>query len=154
MADEIRIAAVTDDGQTISAHFGRATHYAVLTVSGGQIVSRELREKPGHHTFGGRHGHGHDHHEQDHEHGHAHQDGNGHDGRGHGFGAHAAEKHARMVVPIADCQVLLARGMGQGAFMKLQREGIRPILTHIRKIEEAVRAVADGTMVNHLERLH
>jgi hypothetical protein len=34
------------------------------------------------------------------------------DPRGHGFGASAQDRHARMVGAIADCQVLLARGMG------------------------------------------
>lgn len=137
--DGTKIAAVTDDEKTISAHFGRAKQYAVLTIEAGHVADRELREKAGHHTFAGE-GH----------HAHRHRD----DPGGRGFGQHAGEKHARMIAPIADCQMILARGMGQGAYAKLKREGIRPILTDIADIEEAVRAVIDGSIVNHLERLH
>lgn len=137
--DSLKIAAVTDDGEIISAHFGRATQYAVLTIADGEVANRELREKVGHHTFEGE-----GHHE------HRHRD----DPRGRGFGQHAGEKHRRMIAPISDCQVVLARGMGQGAYTKLKREGIRPILTDIAEVDEAVRAVVEGTIVNHLERLH
>ena len=41
----MKIAIVTDDGQSISAHFGRARAYAVLTVRDGAVVERELRPK-------------------------------------------------------------------------------------------------------------
>jgi hypothetical protein len=47
----MKIAAITDDGKTISQHFGRASHYLVATVENGQIISRELREKLGHSQF-------------------------------------------------------------------------------------------------------
>ena len=41
----MKIAIVTDDGQSISAHFGRARAYAVLTVRDGVVIERELRPK-------------------------------------------------------------------------------------------------------------
>ena len=41
----MKIAAITDDGKTISLHFGRAQQYLVATVENGQIVNRELRDK-------------------------------------------------------------------------------------------------------------
>ena len=46
-----KIATVTDDGKTISPHFGRATKYAVLTIEDDRIIARELRDKAGHHDF-------------------------------------------------------------------------------------------------------
>ena len=46
-----KIATVTDDGKTISPHFGRATKYAVLTIEDDRIIARELRDKAGHHNF-------------------------------------------------------------------------------------------------------
>jgi predicted Fe-Mo cluster-binding NifX family protein len=48
----MRIALVTDDGKTISPHFGQARQYLVFTVEQGQITARETREKGGcsHHT--------------------------------------------------------------------------------------------------------
>lgn len=136
----MKIAVVTDDGQTISAHFGRATQYTVVTVEDGQIIATELREKANHRDFQSEGRHDHDHH---HEHGH-----------GHGHGRHSAEKHRLMFGSIPDCQILLARGMGQGAYAATQQAGIRPILTEIKRIDDAVQAVIDGTIQDHPERLH
>jgi predicted Fe-Mo cluster-binding NifX family protein len=59
-----------------------------------------------------------------------------------------------MFAAITDCQVVLARGMGQGAYNGIQQMGIRPILTDIAEIETAVQAIMDGSIVNHSERLH
>jgi predicted Fe-Mo cluster-binding NifX family protein len=41
----VKIAIATDDGRTVSMHFGRAAHYAVLTVENGVVTARELRDK-------------------------------------------------------------------------------------------------------------
>ena len=135
----IKIAAVTDDGKSISAHFGRATKYAVLTIEDGRIIARELRDKAGHHDFQHEESHGHEHHD---------------DARGRGFGKRAGEKHRLMFEAIPDCEMVLARGMGQGAYQGLQQKGIHPILTDIADIDTAVEAVIDDSIENHPERLH
>jgi predicted Fe-Mo cluster-binding NifX family protein len=135
----MKIASVTDDGKTISPHFGRATKYVVLTVEGDLITTREVRDKVGHRDFQKEGSHNHKHHD---------------DPRGRGFGTHSAEKHRRMFANIADCQVLLARGMGQGAYQGLQQAGIRPVLTDIPDIDLAVQAVMDESIEDHTERLH
>jgi len=50
---ELRIATVTDDGLSISSHFGRAASYTVTTVENGRVVNRGLRDKMGHaHSVG------------------------------------------------------------------------------------------------------
>jgi predicted Fe-Mo cluster-binding NifX family protein len=133
----MKIAAVTDDGITISAHFGRAQFYEVLSVENGVIVKRERRPKAGHHTFA----HG------DHDHGHEH-------GASHGFDTASVNKHNQMAETIKDCQVVLARGMGNGAYQGMQQNNIKPIVTDIQTIDEAVQAVIDGTIVDHTEKLH
>jgi len=130
----MKIAAVTEDGMTISQHFGRAPYYVVLTVEDGQVVGREQREKVAH----GRGADGHIHVE----------------GQAHGFDAASQDTHGRMAAPIADCQVLLARGMGMGAFQSLTQAGIQPVITDIAAVDEAVAAYLAGTLTNHTERLH
>jgi predicted Fe-Mo cluster-binding NifX family protein len=132
----MKIAAVSDDGITISQHFGRAPYYVVVTVQDGKIVAREKREKMGHAQFGGE----------------THAEGN--DPRGHGYDAAAQSRHARMAAAIADCQVLLVRGMGAGAYDSMRAAGIRPIVTDIPTIDDAVQAYLAGTLVDHVERLH
>jgi len=140
----MKIAAVTDDGQKISAHFGRATKYAIYTIVDGQIIAQELRDKLGHRDFAkeGHHDHNHDHvHVHDHS-------------KGHGHGQHSAEKHRRMFETITDCDILLARGMGQGAYNGLAQANIQPIVTDIANVETAVIAVIENNIINHTERLH
>ena len=142
----MKIAAITDDGKSISAHFGRARHYLVCTVEDGEIVARELRDKAGHHDFAGHEDHG-----DEHDHGHHHgRD----DPRGHGFGRSASQRHSQMMVSIEDCDVLLARGMGHGAYLALQQANITPITTDIKSIEDAIQAYLAGEIVDRPERRH
>ena len=147
----MKIAAVTDDGKIISAHFGRATHYAVLTVEEGQIIANELREKAGHRDF---HSSGHNHGNGSYDQEIPIQPSGEKQAPGHGYGRHSEEKHRRMFETIPDCQIVLARGMGQGAYRGLEQVGLRPILTDIKEIADAVQAVIDGTIEDHPERLH
>ena len=129
----MKIAVITDDSQTISAHFGRAQYYEVFTIADGQIVHRETRPKASHSQFAGQ-GH--------HEHGQ------------HGTDPASEQRHNAMIEPITDCHVLLARGMGMGAFNKLNRSSIHPVLTDIADMEQAVQDYLAGTLVDHPEQLH
>jgi predicted Fe-Mo cluster-binding NifX family protein len=138
----MKIAVITDDGKTISRHFGRAAHYLVCTIEDGKITGRELRDKMGHRQFAST---AHDH-DYDHEH--------DHDPRGHGFGSSADRKHASMIASITDCEVLLVCGMGRGAYMALQAANIKPVVTDIESIDAAVQAYIDGDIVDHTDRLH
>ena len=123
----MKIAVVTDDQITISAHFGRAPYYQVFTIENGQIAGKETRSKAYHGQPG----------QPSEQETHTHQ--------------HA---HGGMIDPISDCQVMLGRGMGNGAFNALTGAGIQPIITDIAEIETAVKAYLAGSMTNHLERLH
>jgi predicted Fe-Mo cluster-binding NifX family protein len=126
------VAMVTDDGITISAHFGRALHFEIFTFQDGKVVERNRVSKPGHHTWGeGTHGHG------------------GRDGDGH-----QGWKHAEMTSPLGGVEVVVARGMGRGAQQHLLAAGIEPILTEVRNIEDAVQRYLAGTLVNDPRRLH
>jgi predicted Fe-Mo cluster-binding NifX family protein len=132
----MKIAAITDDGKTISLHFGRAQHYLVATVENGQIVHREMRDKMGHIHF----------HTEEHEH--------EENGERHGFGPAADNRHGRMAESIVDCEALLCRGMGMGAYENMKSRNIRPVVTDIDSIDEAILAYANGQIVDHVEKLH
>ena len=133
----IKIAAVSDDGQTISQHFGRAQYYTVLTIENGQIIAREQREKMSHNHFAGEH-----------------HEGEETDPRGHGFAPAEQDRHFLMAEAIRDCQFLLARGMGSGAYYSMEQVGIHPVITTIASIDEAALEAAAGTIVDHKEKLH
>jgi predicted Fe-Mo cluster-binding NifX family protein len=138
----MKIAAATDDGTRLSAHFGRAAAYLVVTTAGDRIVAQELREKPTQHRrHGPRHGHVS-------RHADAHDDGPGRDA-----GEGRAGRHAAMAEPIRDCRVVLARGMGRHAHDALVEAGLQPLLVAEERIADAVRAYLDGTLEPHPERL-
>jgi len=132
----MKIATITDDGKTISQHFGRAQYYLVCTVENGQIVDRELREKLGHAQFAS------DPHAADVP------------GQPHGMDPASQDRHMLMAQAILDCKALLCRGMGMGAYESMKVAGILPVVTDIVTIDEAVLAYANGQIVDHTERLH
>ena len=134
----MKIAAVTEDGTTISQHFGRAPFYIIVTIEDGKIVSHEKRDKMGHTQFRGE--------VQDTPH--------GVDPRGHGFDSSSQNRHSRMATAIADCEILLARGTGAGLYESMKQANIRPVVTDIANIDEAVQAYLDDTLVDHTEKLH
>lgn len=95
----MKIAAVTENGNTISNHFGRAPYFKVISLQGNEIVAEETRSKPYHGQTEG-HEHSHDH-----------------------------ALHADMFAPIADCEVLLCGGMGEPAYQKAISAGLEVFLT-------------------------
>ncbi|HNS52328.1 MAG TPA: NifB/NifX family molybdenum-iron cluster-binding protein [Anaerolineae bacterium] len=135
----MKIAIVTDDGITVSDHFGRARYYAVLTMDGPQVVRREMIDRS--ETLPPVD---------------EHQPRQGMSGQidCHGTGTAAAATHLRMVQPIKECQALLAGGMSWSARECLLDAGVRPIITDISGLDEAVQAYMEGTILDHVEKLH
>jgi predicted Fe-Mo cluster-binding NifX family protein len=131
----MKIAVISEDGNTISQHFGRAPLYVVVTVEDGKIVDKEKRDKTGHHSFAVHH--------PDSE-----------PGERHGYGAGALARHASMAETISDCQVLIAGGMGWGAYENLKSRNIEAVVTDVSNIDEAVKLYLDGKLPNLMERLH
>jgi len=127
----MKIAFITEDGITISQHFGRAPYYLVLTIEEDKIISREKRAKMGHNQF------------QEATH-----------AEGHGMDSASHDKHVSMADAIADCEALICGGMGQGAYESMRRLNIHPIVTDVHDIEAAVQAFINGILVDHTEFLH
>ncbi len=125
------IAIATDDGETVSSHFGRACFYEVLNFSEGKVIKRERREKAGHHSFGPAEG-GHEHHNRE----------------------VSDHRHQTMVSPVLDCKAVVVRGMGQGAVDHLRNSNLLPVLTGLNTIEEVIAAVAAGSLDSDLRRIH
>lgn len=133
----MKIAVITDDGKTISQHFGRARFYQVLTLEGTKIVDSEMRPKLGHQQFG------------EHQHGeeHNHDEAHGHTGEAH-------SKHQKMADAISDCNVVVCGGMGMGAYESMRQLGLTPIVTDLVDINSAVQEYIDGKLIDHPEKLH
>ena len=132
----MKIAAISDDGVAISQHFGRAPLYVVITVEEGKVINKETRDKAGHHTFA------------------AHPPPDLAPGERHGYEAGSQVRHANMAEAISDCQIVLAGGMGWGAYESMKSYNIEPIATDVKNIDEAVQLYLDGKLENQMERLH
>jgi predicted Fe-Mo cluster-binding NifX family protein len=127
----MKVAVVSDDGVVMSQHFGRAPYYVVFSVEDGKVTGREVRSKAYHHGAGHQqHGAG--------EHG---DHGVGHD-------------HGGMVSPIADCTVIVAGGMGQGAYLSLRAQGIEPAFVRAQRVEDAIADYLAGRTVDYSLCVH
>jgi predicted Fe-Mo cluster-binding NifX family protein len=131
----VKIAIATDDGRTLSRHFGRAVYYAVLTVEDGSVVAHEMRRKFSPHGSGIE----------------AHEE---HEAGPHREDPASYSRHDQMAAAIADCSAVICGGMGQGAYDRMTANGIRPIVTDLQDVDEAAIECAAGRIVDHLERLH
>ena len=132
----MKVAIVTNDGEYVSQHFGRSRYYKIYTIENNEIKNVEMRERGTGHFAQGQ--------TQTHEHGHTQADPQGR----HGYGPDADRRHAGMAAEIADCDVLLAGGMGSGAYESFKRAGLDVMLTDIVWIEEAVTALMEGKLKN------
>ncbi len=137
----MKIAFITDDEKTISQHFGRAAYYLVIEVDDGVEIGREVRNKTSPH-FGGLVG------------GEHHVDPQ-HDSKdGHGMDAASHKKHEGMAEIINDCDTLVCGGMGRGAYLSMESLGIKPIVTQIKSIDEALQAYLSGELDDETGLLH
>ena len=131
----MKIAVITDDGKTISRHFGRARYYLVAEIENGAVINHEMRDKLGHFHFT-KEGHAHD------------------EGQGHGLDAASHDKHNRMADAISDCETLICGGMGMGAYRSMQQFDIKPIVTDIPDVDTALQAYLAGLLEDRTDMLH
>ena len=134
----MKIAAVAENENSISQHFGRAPLYMVLTVKGNKIVDREKRVRAGHDKSACE---GEPKHSE-------------YVNKGHGYDTDSQRKHTSMAEAIADCNVVIAGGMGRGAYDSLKSCNIKPVITNVRAIDEAVKLYIEGNLPNLMEKLH
>jgi predicted Fe-Mo cluster-binding NifX family protein len=117
----MKIAFPSDDGETISPHFGRAQTYVV--VDEAEIAERETRDKA-------------------------------HHGSGHQPIESHRSLHEAMFAPLADCQILVTRGMGQPAYEEAVALGLEVILTSEETIEGAMDTYRQGALTSDPRRIH
>jgi predicted Fe-Mo cluster-binding NifX family protein len=133
----MKIAIASENGETISRHFGRATEYIIVNTDDRNILGREIRPKVGHTdcSIVGL---------QEHDCGCA----------IHTGGVSIYDRHRSMVLNILDCSILLAGGMGWGAYEGLKSRGIKTVITDVEDFEDAVKLYLVGNLPNLMERLH
>ncbi len=119
----MKIAVASEDGVSISRHFGRSTCYMIFEATEEKIDQLESRP-----AVGGCGGHGHDH---------DHNQSETHD-------------HNSMVAPIADCAILVCGGIGQAAVEAVAAIGVLPVgAPEGMDAATAVKLAATGTFEKH-----
>lgn len=113
----MRIAVASDDGRTIAGHFGRARGFVICEIDGTEIAGTEFRAN----SFTG--------------HVQAEPESLSH-----------AERHRRVVEALADCAVVIARGMGPGILAELAQADVEPVVVGEVDARIAVRKYLAGTL--------
>ena len=123
----MRIAIPTNDGTSISEHFGRSASFLIFEIENGQIKSRELK------TNGMEHSHAQgacDHHSVESK----------------------PHSHAGILATLDGCQVVICAGMGQRAAEALRTSGTQILVAPPAPAEETVIAYLAGKLTQRTER--
>jgi predicted Fe-Mo cluster-binding NifX family protein len=123
----MKIAIPTNDGTSISEHFGRSAAFLIFETANGQIKSHEMKSNG---------------------HRHSHEQGN----CGHGSAEGAQHSHQAILSALDGCDVVICAGMGQRAAQTLKSSGIAQIVfTSAGPAEEAVSAYLAGKLTPKTE---
>lgn len=125
----MKVAFVTEDGKTISKHFGRAPYYLVVEIEDGKVLGKELIPKGGC---------SHENHADAHS------------------GPHlgSEKRHQDMIKQAGGCSIVVSGGMGMGAYQSLMLSGIDVYITSVESIDEAISLLIQNRLDNNLELLH
>jgi predicted Fe-Mo cluster-binding NifX family protein len=129
----MKVAVVSDNGTSLSQHFGRALYYVVHTVENGKVTGKEKRARSAQNLCA------------------CHHDESAGCHSNHGLDTESQNKHTSMADSLADCQTLIAGGMGYGAYQALKSRNIDTVVTDVEGIDEAVKLYLNGKLVNLME---
>ena len=121
----MKIAVPTNDGTSISEHFGRSAAFLIFEIENGQIKAREMKTNGAHHAQGTC-----DHHST----------------------ASKAHSHAGILAAIKGCEIVICAGMGSRAAEALKAGGVAHIVvTAPGPAEETVSAYLTGKLTPKTE---
>ena len=121
----MRIALPTNDGTSISEHFGRSAAFLIFEIENGQIKAREMKTNGAHHAQGACDQHS---------------------------TASKAHSHAGILAAIKGCEIVICAGMGSRAAEALKAGGVTQIVvTKAGPAEEIVSAFLAGKLIHKTE---
>ena len=119
----MRVAVASQDGESISDHFGRSACFIIFDAEDGKVLRKELRTNT--YTSHVR---------------------ENCDGGGHGDQPHS---HATLVQALQDCQAAICYGMGWRAAEELTQNGIQPVIVDSQcSPEDAVALFVQGKLAS------
>ena len=120
----MKIGIASDDQVMIAQHFGRTRGFVIADILENTVRSKSYRVNDFTvHMQGGDHDHG--------EHGHS---------------------HSAILDALADCDLVIARGMGQRIYDDLKQAHIQALITSEETVENAVQAFLKGALTDHPEQ--
>lgn len=122
----MKIAVPTNDGVSISEHFGRSAAFLVFDTEAGKIKARELR------TNGAKHSHD-------------------QGACGHQSTESNQHNHAGILAALEGCELVICAGMGQRAAEALEGQGTQVVVAGPASAEETVIAYLAGTLPSTTE---
>ncbi len=120
----MKIGIASDDRKSIAQHFGRTLGFVIAEIEDGKILSEEYRENNfSMHMQQGEQQHG--------AHGHS---------------------HSAILDALADCDVVLARGMGRRIYDDLRGANIQSVITDQITVDGAFQAFIAGNLKDNPEQ--
>lgn len=117
----MKVAVPTNDGASISEHFGRSASFLIFEIENGQIKSRELKSN------GAKHSHA--------------QGACNHDSADE-----EPHSHAGILATLDGCEVVICAGIGQRAAEALKGRGTRILIAAPAPADDAVAAFLAGKL--------
>ena len=122
----MKVAVASNNGEDISAHFGRCACFAIFEIEDQRITGREIRPN----TFT--------------PHARGQCPGDGHPGGG--------PNHGSVIEALSDCETVISYGMGWRAGQALQEAGVRSfVLEQEATAEEAVGLFIQGKLKENVD---
>jgi predicted Fe-Mo cluster-binding NifX family protein len=119
----MKVAIASDNGITISSHFGRTLGFEIFEIENGVIVNQLFRKN----------------------------DFTGH-ARGMEGAGHHADHHGPILEALKDCNVVIAHGMGRRIYDDLQRAGIETFIVEENDTKQAIQLYMENKLQDHPEK--
>ena len=119
----MKIAIASDEGKTISSHFGQTRGFVVFEVEGKAVKSREYRPN----TFTGH-------------------------ARGLEGAGHESNRHGPILSALSDCKAVISHGMGRRIYDDLKGAGIEALVTDETEVQKAIDLYLSSELIDRPER--
>jgi predicted Fe-Mo cluster-binding NifX family protein len=119
----MKIAIASDEGTTISSHFGQTRGFVVFDIEGKTVKSREYRPN----TFTGH-------------------------ARGLAGADHGIDRHGPILSALSDCKAVISHGMGRRIYDDLKGTGIEAWVTDETDVQKAIDSYINGELVDRSDR--